>query len=299
MAMVFAKDLPKDKMPKGYQDVFSLESKPVYIYEQYKHIRWIKEYVKIVNEYIQTNYFDELEPMLNNKHMMEPAAGNYVTFYAYYYLGIRRPLINNDPEVEDSEDGKKDVRYDVTGTFWDGPGVKWDYRFIPSPFMSFGVFKKYLAFILDYSQETWTHDYMMKLPELCIPEFKAWNIRIKWTPHKVIYQLPKATNPERELEFKNFIGMVDLDKDIYLNTPFGESWAFEIGEHTEDTWKMVDGWQVGEEVEHPPIPNQEFPPKNIYDWINDWGILENLDLPNVPINRPGGATKGKKPKGKK
>lgn len=216
------------KYPDYNADVYKLKTTGVYLYEQYKALDWMKNFKDILNGYIQKNYFEGIGDYIQHKNIVYPK-GDYVIFYAREYLGLKRPIYDN-LDVDDTETDDRFYGYDV-GVLYD-VGDIWDYHFAPNPLMTAAMLKKYMSYIMDYSQETWTIDYVMHMPEVILDYFNAIDIKIKWTPHKIYFVMPTSEKFYRRQEITSFLSLTKTD-NYEMNMPFGDCYEFVQGDHLE------------------------------------------------------------------
>ena len=244
------------KYPDYNADVYNLQTSGIYIYEQYKAIDWITKFKDILNNYIQDNYFLGVGEYIKHKNIVYPK-GDYVIFYAREYLGIKRPIFD-DLNIDNTEEDNRIYGYDV-GVLYD-VGDIWDYRTSLNPLMSAAMLKKYMSYIMNYDQETWTIDYLMHMPEVILDYFNAIDIRIKWTPHKIYFYMPTSEKFYRRQEITNFISLTKTD-NYEMNLPFGDCYEFVQGEHVEGErparlWYMACEPRDGEDI----TPDAPTPP---------------------------------------
>ena len=105
----------------------------------------IDSYIAVFNSYLDK---------INLRHSKEA----YLEFYALHYLGIYRPTGNSaDASTIFSWDNdvKGQSEFDLTNTYDSAKPDK--------PTITTANFLKYLKFIYDYSYETWTIDYVIKI----------------------------------------------------------------------------------------------------------------------------------------
>ncbi|HDZ5024772.1 TPA: hypothetical protein RTG57_001722 [Campylobacter jejuni] len=211
-------------------DIFKLKKKPLYLFQQYRNIPWLHKFFLLIDRKIQEKYYSKLQEIWSARDILRTKSP-YITFYARYYLGLIRPIKSN-PSDESTEDPTDQTRhlYDI--------GIKYDTRWIyddyyqANPFISNAMFRAYLRFCLDYSQETWTHDYIVKFAaEWC--EQDPVDVKIVFTPTKVIYYL-LATTSARE-----FIASHNND-EYDMNMPFFDCYEFRLGDHTRNPNSLND-----------------------------------------------------------
>ena len=242
------------------QNVFNLHFDGHYIYQQYREIPWVNEFIKVVDNYLQEKFLDKLEWYFSHKNIENKFNGDYVIFYANHYLGIKRPLSQDlkSTDTTENEDDNKFVFYDNFNHY--DTGDFWDWKYTPNPLMSFGQFKRYLFYIMDYHQVTWTLDYIMHLPEVMLDSFNAYDIKVVVTPLKIYLYMPIRLNNLLRKEVTSFISMTKTDNDI-MNMPFGDCFEFRQGTHIEGIRTKSGNFMLGDEIETTEDPKEGFPNK--------------------------------------
>lgn len=127
---------------------FSQTTRGQYIYQQYRGLQWLRDYANFIDKYIQNKYYNKLESMWD---AIDVAASQspFLTYYTKWYFGLYRPLggasISDYYDIGLSYDNNRiyDDAQDINGLI--GPEE----------------YLKYIRFIYDYSQQTWTLDYLM------------------------------------------------------------------------------------------------------------------------------------------
>ncbi|HEC1823344.1 TPA: hypothetical protein R1765_001968 [Campylobacter coli] len=211
-------------------DVFKLQKQKLYLFQQYKKHEWIQKFFNLIDKIIQERYYNALKDMWSERDILR-SSSLYLIFYARYYLGIIRP-ININSSDESTEDPS-----DTTLHIYDA-NVRYDTRWIyddyyqANPGISAALFNSFLRFILDYSQETWTHDYIIKLAaEWCKQD--PTDVKIIFKPDKVQYSLI-ATTDAREF-------VASHKNDAYdMNMPFFDCYEFILGDHTKKADSLND-----------------------------------------------------------
>lgn len=215
-------------MPNGNNDlninVFELQKKKLYLFQQYRHLSFADKFFKIIDSYIQKNYYDTLKKFWSARDIIR-SKEEYLSFYARYYLGLIRPIKTNssDESTEDPTDTTLHI-YDAKL----GYDTRWIYddSYEANPFISSALFRAYLRFCYDYSETTWTHDYIIKFAaEWCNQE--PSDIKIIFTPTKVLYSLIATT------EARQFVAGHKND-EYDMNMPFANCYEFILGDLIKD-----------------------------------------------------------------
>lgn len=129
--------------------IFDVRAPSQRIYQQYRAQQWLRDYAVLIDNFIQENYFSILESMWDEIDVADSEA-DYLTFYTKWYFGLFRPL--GGSSIAEFYDAG--IRYDMD--------KKYDDASKANGLITAEQYLKYIKFIYDYSQETWTIDYIIR-----------------------------------------------------------------------------------------------------------------------------------------
>lgn len=199
--------------------VFDHSIKGGSLYQQYKKSQWLRDYQVVIDNYKQREYFNKLAELWEQIDVAE-SEHDYLTFYTKWLFGIYRPL-----------SGASLSEYFDTGRSYD-TGMIYDDALKANGLITAEQYLKYIKFIIDYSQETWTIDYILKF----VADYCEINIndiivdRSNKTEIKVILPNQDTTN--------EFI-KVELNYRDEMGLPFGDVLSFEVNISGEQTKRYL------------------------------------------------------------
>lgn len=233
------------------KSVFKIKPGSDYVYQQYRSIKEIEDFFGLVDEIIEEFYFGETLSNMWDCRNISNTNSEYMYFYSRYYLGLIRPVrINpNDHSSETPSDATIN-RYD-TAMLWDSRFIYDDYSLI-DPEMPMSMFIAMIGFVYNYSEETWTHDLMMRYAAaMC--NMSPNDVHLSFENDKVIYWLLNSQ------QCRAFITYMAQD-EYKLNFPFAKCYEFRLGDHKSNTnntdefilgYMRPDTWQQ--------LPKNEIP----------------------------------------
>lgn len=130
-------------------NVFDLKVRGQYIYQQYRSLTWLRDYAGFIDSYIQITYYDSLQEMWDTMNVAE-SEDPYLTFYTKWLFGLYRPL--GGASVSD---------YFDIGLPYDSSRI-YDDASENNGLILADEYLKYIKFIYDYSEPTWSLDYIMR-----------------------------------------------------------------------------------------------------------------------------------------
>lgn len=212
-------------------DVFATKIRGQYIYQQYQSVEWLKKYAKLIDEYIQTNYFNALETMWANIDIKD-SMHEYLTFYTKWYFGLYRPL----------EGTSLSERYDL-GLFYDSEKI-YDDAQDANGLIKGELYLKYLKFCLDYTYETWHIDHIVAfVANYC--EIDPTQIEVSYEYlNEIRIRIPSTENSQA------FIKMVLVNYDA-MCLPYPNVLNFMVYSDTYNAWRGI--------VYSPYSPINQFP----------------------------------------
>lgn len=214
---------------------FDIKPKADYIYQQYRDSYELVNFFEIIDEIIEEYYFGETLKNLWNCRNISDTNSAYMYFYARYYLGLIRP-VKIDPNDYSTEVPNSNIinQYD-TAMLYDNRFI-WDDYSINDPEMPMSMFIAMLKIVYDYSEETWTHDLMIRYTaKMC--NMNPNDVQMSFEPDKVIYWLVNSQ------QCRAFIAYMEQD-EYKLNFPFAHCYEFRVGNHRKNTDQM-DEWILG------------------------------------------------------
>lgn len=191
-----------------------------YLYEQYKNIEGMEGFFNAIADFIQEEYFNKMLFYWSQRDLKR-SKYPYLTFYVEHYLGIKRPVNvdTGDVDTEDPYDSVKNI-YD-TRVFYDARFIYDDF-YESKGFMSTADFLAFLAFLYDYSELVWTHDYIiMFIAKVC--NMQPIDIKIRYTPTCVEYRILGTKKGRDFISSMNAMAQQDL--------PICNNFKFMLGDH--------------------------------------------------------------------
>lgn len=188
--------------------VFDKELSGGKLYQQYKKLQWLRDFQLVVDNMKQDMYFNKLVDMWETIDVAE-SDHQYLTFYTKWLFGIFRPL-----------SGASLSEYFDTGKSYDTNQI-YDDALQANGLITAEQYLKYIKFIIDYSKETWTLDYILSfVADFC--EISPNEIEVDYkdkTEIKVILPNTTTTNEfvKLELNYRDAMGL-----------PFGNVITFQV-----------------------------------------------------------------------
>lgn len=178
------------------------------LYQQYKKLQWLRDYQLVVDNFKQEIYFNKLAEMWDQIDVAE-SEHEYLTFYTKWLFGIYRPL-----------SGASLAEYYDTGRSYD-TGQIYDDAVKANGLITAEQYLKYIKFIIEYSQPTWTIDYILRwVADYC--DININEIRVDYSNKNEI----KVILPNSDVT--NEFVKVELNYRDEMGLPFGNVISFEV-----------------------------------------------------------------------
>lgn len=125
------------------------------IYQQYRSHQWLRDYSQVVANLKQELYSNQLATMWETINVAG-SESDYLTYYTKWLFGLYRPL-----------GGASLAEYYDTGRRFDSDMI-YDDAQSSNGLITAEQYLKYIKFIIDYQQPTWTMDWVIKfVSEYC------------------------------------------------------------------------------------------------------------------------------------
>lgn len=216
-------------------NVFKIESKPDYVYHQYRVDSVIQKFFEIIDDLIKEWYYDETLELMWLQRDIRDSNNNFLYFYSRYYLGFIRPVKLNPQDLSTEVPFENVIGNYDSAMEYDGRFI-WDNYADMDPELPISMFITMLGYIYDYSYETWTHDLMARYAaDMC--NISPNDIQISFEPTKVIYWLPVQHSCQ------SFITYTKQD-EYKMNFPFADCYEFRLGDVSINT-NAIDEFMLG------------------------------------------------------
>lgn len=203
---------------------------PPYLYEQYKSCLWVKKFFEIYQNQIVKNYFERLNDYMKAINVVE-SDSSFLTFYTRYLFGLHRPL--GGASIQDFYDIGKLYDEDIPNIYDDATSSE--------GLITRDQYYTYIKYIYNYSQESWTPDYMARfIAEYC-GDFQPNDIAIKPRHLEVTFILPNSETA------KDFLKVIEVYGDE-MGLPFKNIYNFKI---KQSPYITFNGSKIEDLVNHP------------------------------------------------